>query len=807
MSASGAEGYKLRATLTGHSGDVRAICPIQIGSQEALLSGSRDKTCLVFALDGLRFKSTMCFKNHQKYISSVGYVPPNTQHQQGLILSGSHDKLVHVYDPLSAAPSQPIYSLTGHKDAVSCIASHHTGMVLTGSWDSTAKLWQDSFCVATIEGHELAVWAVQFVESSSGDGDVLLATGSADKTIRVWNKSGGAGKVLRGHTDVVRGLVSPRPNELLSCANDASVRQWDISTGSCLGVYYGHTNYIYSIALLGSDSFVTSSEDASVRVWKFGKPDSVQTIRLPTRSVWAVATLRNGDIAAGGSDSLIRIFTRDNSRVASDDELKAYETELASMEHATKEVLEGVKTEDLPTDAALYAPGEKDGQTKIIRKDGKVEVYNWSAMENEWKKIGDVVGSSNEKASGRTLYQGREYDYVFSVDFDESKPPVKLPYNRSDDPYVVAQKFLEDNELPQSYLDTVAKFIMQNVPGSGSAAPVSAYADPFTGAGRYMPGGGASANGAGGGGAAGYRDPFTGGNAYVSGSGGGETSAAAMNGAGAAGGPTSTSSFYPVRDFIGFHLGNVDGVLKKLKENMDASGLGLPETEVAHFRKLMEKDLTNAPVSESTLNTLGKALDLPDAQIFPALDLLRFAIRHRTVCDYFCEAERGGMFISFLLPLIKSAKFPANQQLSLKVISNTFAGSNAGRKLLMDHRKAVFAAITEAAPSSIDKNAQIARATVLLNFAVLSNTAQNQEEKLELMYVLLEVAKVANAVTDDEAVFRTMVALGTLLSGSGEELKGYAKALDVVPFGAVVASGSSDDRIKSVWKSLEKDLA
>jgi phospholipase A-2-activating protein len=75
----------------------------------------------------------------------------------------------------------------------------------------------------------------------------------------------------------------------------------------------------------------------------------------------------------------------------------------------------------------------------------------------------------------------KEYDFVFSVDFDESKPPVKLPYNRSDDPWHVAQKFLEDNELPQSYLDTVAKFILQNVPDAGASAPVSVYADPFTG--------------------------------------------------------------------------------------------------------------------------------------------------------------------------------------------------------------------------------------------------------------------------------------------------------------------------------------
>lgn len=52
-----------------------------------------------------------------------------------------------------------------------------------------------------------------------------------------------------------------------------------------------------------------------------------------------------------------------------------------------------------------------------------------------------------------------------------------------------------------------------------------------------------------------------------------------------------------------------------------------------------------------------------------------------------------------------------------------------------------------------------------------------------------------------------MVTLGTLLAGNGEDVKGYAQALEVLPFGANVAAGSSDERVKSIWKSLERDLA
>ena len=45
---------------------------------------------------------------------------------------------------------------------------------------------------------------------------------------------------------------------------------------------------------------------------------------------------------------------------------------------------------------------------------------------------------------------------MFSVDIEDGVPPLKLPYNISDDPWVTAQKFIEKNSLSQTYLDQIA---------------------------------------------------------------------------------------------------------------------------------------------------------------------------------------------------------------------------------------------------------------------------------------------------------------------------------------------------------------
>lgn len=120
----------------------------------------------------------------------------------------------------------------------------------------------------------------------------------------------------------------------------------------------------------------------------------------------------------------------------------------------------------------------------------------WDSTSYQWQKIGDVVDAVG---SGRKqIYQGKEYDYVFDVDIQEGVPPLKLPYNvtgaisfsnilarmvaefRPENPYSAAQRFLQANELPLSYIDEVVQFIEKNTSGVNLGGGEE-YVDPYTG--------------------------------------------------------------------------------------------------------------------------------------------------------------------------------------------------------------------------------------------------------------------------------------------------------------------------------------
>ena len=63
-------------------------------------------------------------------------------------------------------------------------------------------------------------------------------------------------------------------------------------------------------------------------------------------------------------------------------------------------------------------------------------------IRGEWEKIGTVVGGPGEDtvAAGNQFHEGQQYDFVFDVDVADGMPPLKLPVNKGDNPYVAADK-------------------------------------------------------------------------------------------------------------------------------------------------------------------------------------------------------------------------------------------------------------------------------------------------------------------------------------------------------------------------------
>jgi U3 small nucleolar RNA-associated protein 13 len=93
--------------------------------------------------------------------------------------------------------------------------------------------------VRSIRGHQMPVLSMCYDASGT-----LVATGSADKTVRVWDiPRGHCTHSFRDHTDIVP-LVAFHPDVsklvLFSASDDSTIRMYDLNTSSCVACYRQH---------------------------------------------------------------------------------------------------------------------------------------------------------------------------------------------------------------------------------------------------------------------------------------------------------------------------------------------------------------------------------------------------------------------------------------------------------------------------------------------------------------------------------------------------------------------------------------
>ncbi|CAF1556388.1 unnamed protein product, partial [Didymodactylos carnosus] len=425
--------------------------------------------------------------------------------------------------------------------------------------------------------HEKALWAIIPMGST-------IVTGAADKVIIAWNQ----GQIIKTFKAVLN------KDEFLSCANDNSIRRWNLISGQCIQEYNGHTSFVYSISVISENRFVSSGEDRSIRLWSIDNNESIQTIRLPAQSLWSVTVLSNQDIVVGSSDGRVYVFTTDQSRTASNEEIANFEQEISQSSITTKTGdLGEVKIDDLPGKEALEKPGKRDGQTTMINcGNGNVEAYQWNDTDRRWMKIGDVVGSADSTSDGQTatgekiMFEGKLYDYVFNVDLGDEHIPLKLPYNATEDPWFAAQNFIYRHELSQMFLDQIANFIVTNTKGMVIDQKAPDFVDPFTGSGRYVPVGKSSTT------QSRNTDPFTGTGRYIPDSAGAQQQSQPSNY------PVTKrdAAICPQTQYIKLVNAEQTKILGKLKEfNKSEIGdeLRLSDAQLQSISDLVNNDYTN----------------------------------------------------------------------------------------------------------------------------------------------------------------------------------------------------------------------
>ncbi len=559
---------------------------------------------------------------------------------------------------------------------------------------------------------------------------------------------------------------------------------------------HGHENFIYSLATLPDEHLLSSSEDRTVRIWK--DLECIQTITHPAISVWCIAVCsENGDFVSGASDRIVRVFSRSKERQATSEAIKEFEDSVKSSS-IPQQSMEDINKEKLPgPEFLMQKSGTKEGQVQMIHEaNGNVTAYQWSGAAKQWIQVGTVVdgqGSSGKKRE----YMGKYFDYVFDVDIKDGAPALKLPFNLSQNPYEVAQKWIADNELPISYIDQVANFIITNTQGAtlgqASAYPPGGVAgsDPWGQESRYRPGDISTV-------------PET---------------------------PAARPKVLPQKEYLTIATANFTLISKKITElnqqlitdgckdiSFSPGDLQIFPQLISQLESILSSTSSSSnkpPPTSSPIFNSGVVMTIkvittwPEKHRIPGLDLLRClaAVTPTLITHHDLVAV-----LSNVLPADPTGGNSNVVMLAIRSLANIFVHSE-GRDLASGQFEEIHAMVkpyihSSPAAAVVSRNFHVAVATLYINYAVLFAKPDSREHKaadVSRAGVLVEdlVTLLADAkIVDGETIYRALVGLGTLLGvvlsgGGGGSAKGVKEVVEKL------AMGAKEPRIRAVGEEIK----
>ncbi|KAK5996558.1 Cell division control protein 4 [Cladobotryum mycophilum] len=309
---------KLRKRLEGHEGGVWALQY----EGNILVSGSTDRSVRVWDIE--RGLCQQVFYGHTSTVRCLQILMPTQtgrssdgtpimQPEKPLIITGSRDSQLRVWrlpevgsrryiqtGPPAQESDCPYFIrvLTGHSHSVRAISAHGD-MLVSGSYDSTVRVWRISTgdALHVLHGHTQKVYSVVLDHERN-----RCISGSMDSLVKIWDLTTGACLyTLEGHSLLV-GLLDLRDDRLVSAAADSTLRIWDPETGKCRNTLMAHTGAITCFQHDGRK--VISGSEKTVKMWDVRTGECVQDLLTDLSGVWQVKFDGRRCVAAVQRDNL-----------------------------------------------------------------------------------------------------------------------------------------------------------------------------------------------------------------------------------------------------------------------------------------------------------------------------------------------------------------------------------------------------------------------------------------------------------------------------------------------------------------------
>ncbi|KAF9291593.1 hypothetical protein BGZ68_003209, partial [Mortierella alpina] len=188
------------------------------------------------------------FNHHTDWVNDIVLC-----HNGESLVSASSDRTVKLVRPHSHNPTTA-HVIGTHGDYVKTLAyASGPGWLASGGLDKTVHLWDikegrsgqfESLGSIPETSSKASIYALACNPSGT-----VLATGSPEKIIRVWDpRSGQRITKFAGHTDNIRALlISESGDTILSASSDTTIKLWSLTAQRCITTFTMHSDSVWSL--------------------------------------------------------------------------------------------------------------------------------------------------------------------------------------------------------------------------------------------------------------------------------------------------------------------------------------------------------------------------------------------------------------------------------------------------------------------------------------------------------------------------------------------------------------------------------
>ncbi len=291
-------------------------------------------------------------------VTSLAFSPDGSQ------LAAGGYRVVRLVDPKSGTVTRTI---AGVADQVQALAWSSDGTKLAAAGGVPGKsgevvifdaaTWKP---LVTLAGHSEVVYAVAWKPGSAE-----IATGSLDKTARIWNAATGATlRTIKDHADAVFGVAYSTNGRLLATASaDRTAKLYDTATWKRTDTLNAHQDVVTHVAFNSAGTLLaTVGADKQMRVWKVD-PGKIEN---PLRS-------------QGEGDAINTCaFSPDDSLLvwgASNNVVKVFKGDGSGQQREMKDAKDWVYAVAIGSDNETIAAGTQEGKVYLwSAKDGKLRL-------------------------------------------------------------------------------------------------------------------------------------------------------------------------------------------------------------------------------------------------------------------------------------------------------------------------------------------------------------------------------------------------------------------------------------------------